>query len=125
MHFERNVGAEPMTCDYENLGEERFQHLCQSIMTAAFPEIQCLPVGQPDGGRDAFIRRVLQRPQSTPVVFQIKFSKNPNSKDERDVITDVIKSEKAKVEKLRERGLEQYYLMTNVQGTSHLDVGSV
>src|SRR5947199_146229 len=42
---------------YETLGDERFQELCQSLLTATFPNIQCLPVGQPDGGREAYCWR--------------------------------------------------------------------
>ena len=37
----------------ENLDPERFQQLCQSLLVKAFPHLQCFPVAQPDGGRDA------------------------------------------------------------------------
>jgi hypothetical protein len=46
-----------MSYHFEELGDERFQQLCQAILTCAFPNVQCLPVSQPDGGRDAFLRR--------------------------------------------------------------------
>ena len=78
------------------------------------------PVGQPDGGRDAFDRH-----PNGFIVFQVKYSRNPVNKDERISITDVVKSEKRKVERLITRGATAYYLMTNVIGTSHLDVGSI
>lgn len=41
---------------YEVLGDEKFQKLCQAVLVDIFPNVQCLPVGQPDGGRDAFTR---------------------------------------------------------------------
>ena len=39
---------------YENLDFNRFQHLAHAVICADHPETQCLPVGQSDGGRDAF-----------------------------------------------------------------------
>lgn len=109
---------------YEALDEQSFQKLVQALIVAQYPRAQCLPVGQPDGGRDAFL--FLDEPdQSSFEVFQVKYSRNPNDKNERDVIQALIKSEKRKVEKLIERGATQYYLITNVRGTGHLDKGSV
>ena len=114
-----------MTYDYENLGDDRFQQICQAILTTEFKDVQCLPVGQPDGGRDAFVRRAATAMRQNSVVFQVKFSKSPASKDERTVIEELIKTESQKIEKLKEYGLERYYLLTNVSGTSHLDAGSI
>ena len=37
----------------ENLGPERFQQLCQALLAREYPRVQCFPVAQPDGGRDA------------------------------------------------------------------------
>lgn len=113
-----------MTYHFETLGDERFQQLCQALLTKAFPNVQCLPVGQPDGGRDGF-----QRSQKTAgeelVIFQVKFAKDPSSKEERDSIESLIRSEQKKVEKMVARGAASYYLLTNVRGTSHLDCGSI
>lgn len=104
----------------EVLGDERFQKLCQALLTESFPNVQCLPVGQPDGGRDAFSQQ-----HNGFIVFQVKYSRIPADKNERLAISDVIKSEKPKVDLLIERGATSFYLMTNVSGTSHLDVGSI
>jgi hypothetical protein len=38
---------------YENLGDERFQELCQALLVKEMPHVQCFPIGQRDGGRDA------------------------------------------------------------------------
>jgi hypothetical protein len=109
-----------MDYNLEALGDERFQKLCQALLTTSFPNVQCLPVGQPDGGRDAF-----ERLPSGFIVFQIKYSRNPANRDERIAISDVIISEKPKVDELIKRGATAYYLMTNIGGTSHLDGGSI
>ncbi len=114
-----------MTYGYENLGDDRFQQLCQAILTTEHNDVQCLPVGQPDGGRDALIRSPHFRTQHGATVFQVKFSKDPSSKDERTVIEELVKTESAKVERLREHGLQRYYLLTNVSGTSHFEAGSI
>jgi len=114
-----------MTYAYENLGAERFQELCQAILVPQHPQIQCLPVGQPDGGRDAVLWRSHMQRRSDSVVFQIKFSKNPSQKDERSVIEELIRTEAHKVSQLKQRGLEKYYLLTNVGGTSHYESGSI
>jgi len=109
-----------MDYNLEALGDERFQKLCQALLTTSFPNVQCLPVGQPDGGRDAFARQ-----PGGFIVFQVKYSRNPANKDERIAISDLIKSEKSKVDELIKRGATAFYLMTNVSGTSHLDGGSI
>jgi hypothetical protein len=88
-----------MDYNLEALGDERFQKLCQALLTTSFPNVQCLPVGQPDGGRDAFARQ-----PGGFIVFQVKYSRNPANKDERIAISDLIKSEKPKVDELIKRG---------------------
>ena len=46
----------------ENLGPERFQQFCQALLVKEYPRVQCFPVAQPDGGRDAVSHYVvLQR----------------------------------------------------------------
>lgn len=114
---------------YETLGDERFQALCQALVASAFPTAQCLPVGQPDGGRDAFILNNLRRHQATVselVVFQVKYSKTPiGQRSEREMIEEVVRLEKRKVEALKAAGLTRYVLITNVQGTAHRNAGSI
>ena len=114
-----------MSYIYEGLGDERFQQLCQAILTTTHQDVQCLPVGQPDGGRDAMVRLNSKKMRVGATVFQVKFSKNPSSKDERTVIEELIKSESSKVRKLISRGMQAYYVLTNVSGTSHPDIGTI
>ena len=113
-----------MSYYYEALNDQTFQKLVQAIIVAIHPETICLPVRQPDGGRDAFFFHVaMERKQF--VVFQVKFSTSPKDKKERDAIQAVIEREKKKVDKLIQKGATHYYLVTNVQGTAHLDKGSI
>jgi len=109
----------------EQLGDERFQKLCQALLVACYPDLICLPVGQPDGGRDAVIKNTSNDKQSEHIVFQVKFVKDPKTRDARDFIEEIIKSEGEKVTKLKSKGVTKYYLLTNVMGTSHLDAGSI
>ena len=109
---------------YEALNEQSFQKFAQALILAEHPGTQCLPVGQPDGGRDAhFFHR--EPDKRGFVVFQVKYSRDPASKDERSVIEALVTSEKTKVEQLVNRGATHYYLITNVRGTAHLDSGSI
>lgn len=110
---------------FEQLGDERFQKLCQAVISESNPGFQCLPVGQPDGGRDGVIRSKGKEDDAGFVVFQVKFVKNPESREARDFIEQVIKSEASKVKKLIDMGAKSYHLMTNVGGTAHLDSGSI
>lgn len=115
---------------YEALGDERFQEFCQALISASFPNVQCLAVGQPDGGRDAFLIHHLlnERRGGTAdlIVFQVKYSKNaPGARLERDQIEELVRKEKSKVEQLKAAGLTKYYLLTNVKGTAHPNTGSV
>ena len=108
---------------YETLGEQRFQTFVQALFVAQHPRTQCLPVGQPDGGRDAFFFIAPNREDHG--VVQVKFSRDPQNKTERDAVQDLIKSEKPKIAKLIRRGAKEYFFVTNVRGTSHIETGSV
>lgn len=117
---------------YDALGDERFQELCQALIVAAFPNTQCLPTGQPDGGRDAYLlNHVLNGRRGRPsepevIVYQVKYVKNAaDSRSEREMIEAVVRSEKAKVDKFKGKGLKKYYLITNLKGTAHPEVGSI
>ncbi len=117
---------------YDTLGDEKFQEFCQALISAVFPDAQCLPVGQPDGGRDAFFyhkinfRKNNLQSDKELIVFQVKYIKNPkNSRTEREMIEDVIKKEKDKIKRLKSAGMSKYYLITNLQGTSHYKSGSI
>ncbi len=109
-----------MDYNLESLGDERFQKLCQAILASTYPNVQCTPVSQPDGGRDGFARH-----ETGFIVFQVKYSRDPSSRSERDAIESLIVSEKPKIDALIKRGATSYILLTNISGTSHLDVGSI
>ena len=113
-----------MDYHYETLDDQRFQKFCQALIVAQYPNTQCFPVGQPDGGRDA-VSFHPEPDQDEFIVFQVKFSRDPNSKIERNVIESLIKSEREKVEQLILHGATHYVLATNVRGTAHLDIGSI
>ena len=113
-----------MTYYYEALNDISFQKLAQSLIVSVHPETICLPVRQPDGGRDAIIyHAALERKNF--IVFQIKFSTKPKDTSERNAIDRLIKSEQEKVASLIQQGATHYYLVTNVQGTAHPGTGSI
>ena len=110
----------------ENLGPERFQQLCQALLVKEFPGINCLPVGQPDGGRDAVRYAFDDANSSAFAIYQIKYSRNPAcGEDERKWVLDAVQGEVEKVKRLIERGANKYLFATKVSGTAHLDVGSI
>ena len=64
--------------DLEALGPERFQQLCQSLLLREHKQVQCFPIGQADGGRDA-VGFLPQRQGGTFLVYQVKFHRKPLS----------------------------------------------
>ncbi|MEU5096371.1 hypothetical protein [Streptomyces sp. NPDC020996] len=112
--------------DYESLGADVFQQLCQAVLVATNPQVQCFPVGMPDGGRDASMPKGRV---SDVIVYQVKFRQpTPNKLATPDGILawiiKVLSGEIEKVQHLASRGAEQYVLMTNAQCSSHLDIGT-
>src|SRR6266478_1081884 len=116
-----------MTYQYETLTPETFQQFCQSLLLLTFPTLQCYPIGQPDGGRDALVWRSKKLTQEKSFsVYQVKFSRRPFAEqDPHKWLLEQIRKEKAKIKRLIPKGAAEYYLITNVPGTSHLDSGSM
>ncbi|WP_147395154.1 hypothetical protein [Azospirillum cavernae] len=112
-----------MRYNLESLGPERFQQLCQSILVSKYSGIQCFPVGQPDGGRDAI--QYLDASINDFNVFQIKFVRKGDVENPREWVDNISDGEFEKVQRLIARGAKNYILVTNIQGTAHLDVGSI
>jgi len=107
---------------FEALGAERFQHFCQTLLTYEFRGLQAMPVGQPDGGRDAWMRER----DGDVVVFQVKFVERPDYlRDVDGWLRSVLASELPKIERLAARGVRRYRLLTNVPGSAHLGGGSI
>lgn len=107
----------------ENLGPERFQQLCQALLIKEFPGTTVFPVGQPDGGRDAW--RFGRDGAEAGIAFQVKYARSLPGEGTRDWVLAAASGEAEKVERLKSRGASKYFFITNVQGTSHLDVGSI
>ena len=112
---------------YEQLNDESFQQLSQSLLLKAFPDLQCFPVGQPDGGRDAIVRLFEAAPDTTGfILFQVKFARRELSAPEaRDWLLRTLREELPKVRKQIRKGAVRFVLVTNVGGTAHAEVGSV
>jgi hypothetical protein len=91
---------------YEQLSPERFQQFCQALLVSKFPNAQCLPVGQPDGGRDAYLWSMTgpSGRKDDLIVFQVKFSRNPERAD-TEFIKSIVESELPKVKRLKEKGI--------------------
>ena len=110
---------------YENLGDERFQEFCNVLIAKEFSHLQAFPIGQPDGGRDALVYYMDSSPKGF-VVFQVKFVRNPQSVDDpHKWLTKILADEATKIQKLIPKGAKEFYLLTNVSGTAHLDSGSI
>jgi hypothetical protein len=109
-----------MSYMYEQLGAERFQEFCQALLLREYPHLHSLPVGQPDGGRDA-----LSLPDATDsnlTIIQVKFRRqdeNPSA----DWMISALTAELPKIQNLAARGATQYIMMTNASSTAHLDAG--
>ena len=111
---------------FENLGDERFQQLCQALLLREHRDVQCFPVGQPDGGRDATMFPLLRGRGKPFVVYQVKFSKaGLNQREPREWLLASMEDERAKAAELANLGASEYVIMTNVAGTAHLDVGTI
>ena len=111
---------------YEQLNDENFQQLSQSLLIREFPGLQCFPVGQPDGGRDAIAQLFRAAPDKTGfILFQVKFSRSELTEDNaRRWLFRTLRGELPKVRKQMEQGAERFVLVTNVPGTGHHKAGS-
>lgn len=106
-----------MTYLYENTGSERFQQFCQALLIQEYPGLQCFPIGQPDGGRDALHRR-------SDTVLQVKF-KRLDEEENADWMIDSLKGEKEKVERLAVEGAKSYVMVTNARPSGHPGGGRI
>ena len=63
-----------MEYQYESLTPDSFQHLVQALLSATYPDAQCYPVGQADGGRDfiVFTNHGAKHGARRFVLYQIK-----------------------------------------------------
>jgi hypothetical protein len=109
----------------ENLGPERFQEFSQALLMTEHPNVQCFPVAQPDGGRDA-VSYVSEQNGGKFIVFQVKFARRPQADtDPHKWLLAIMEEEGPKLQTLIPRGASQFYLITNIPGTAHLDSGAI
>ena len=114
-----------MDYPYENLSDDKFQEFAQALLAKDFPDTQCFPVAQPDGGRDILTYEYGTSSQNFNV-YQVKYVRKPLAvNDVHKWLLGIIEGEAPKVKKLIDKGAKQFYLITNVPGTAHLDVGSI
>lgn len=115
-----------MDYPYEQLDPERFQTLCQALLAKEHKNVQCFPVAQPDGGRDAMGFIEDRSKDREFLVYQVKFVRQPQEiNDLRLWLLEIIRGELPKLTNLIPRGAKQYVLITNVAGTAHLGSGSI
>ena len=98
----------------ENLGPERFQQVCQALLTKEYPRVQCFPVAQSDGGRDA-VSYHSEGDGDEFMVFQVKYARKPLAeKEPHKWLASIVADERPKVRELIPRGAVRYILMTNI-----------
>lgn len=108
---------------YEQLGDQRFQELCQAILVQEYRDLQCFPVGQPDGGRDGLSLR--GDADSGPVtVLQVKYRKD-GEQESAEWMIKALEGEREKIERLAAGGAERYLMITNAAGTAHPGGGRI
>jgi hypothetical protein len=109
----------------ESLNPESFQQLCQALLARELPNVQCFPVGQADGGRDAtsYLRN---RENLDFAMYQVKFSRKPLAEaDTHKWLISVLESEAPKIAAQIAKGAKGFYLLTNVPGTAFPSAGSM
>lgn len=112
-----------MDYKFEELLDAHFQMLCQSLLISEYPNVQCLPVGMADGGRDASSASFNG---GDLVIFQVKFSRSSRSvKNPAKWMREAIDGEMEKIERLILEGATRYIIITNVEGTSQPGTGRI
>ncbi len=107
---------------FEQLGPEEFQNLVQALLLDEYPDLQCFPVAQPDGGRDGLAGRLGE----STTVLQVKFTRQPERVgDVADSTIRQLKGEVEKVDALAKIGVSRYIFATNLAASAHLDAGSI
>lgn len=114
-----------MDYPFENLNPEKFQEFAQALLGREVTDLQCFPVAQSDGGRD-IVTYERKLPSQNFAIYQVKYVRKPLAeKDTHKWLLKIIEGEAPKVKKLIEKGAKRFFLITNVPGTAHPDVGSI
>lgn len=115
-------GRDYMQYEYERFTPDRFQEFCQALLAREYQGVQCYPVGQKDGGRDAILRTA----DRSAIVFQVKFKRERlKGDDPYSILKSAVDQELPKVKRLADRGAKSYVIMTNLGGSAALDVGAM
>jgi hypothetical protein len=114
-----------MDYPFENLNPESFQQFCQALLAKEVPGLQCFPVAQPDGGRDAVA--YTQSPGALDfAMYQVKFVRRPQAEqDPHKWLVETMEGEAPKIASQVLKGAKRFYLLTNVAGTAHPGSGSI
>ncbi len=108
----------------ESLDPETFQRLCQAMLVVEHPDVQCFPVAQPDGGRDAIVFDSPARENFA--MYQVKFVRQALTyRDPHKWLLEIMSEEAPKIVKQILKGARSFYLITNVSGTAHPEAGSI
>ena len=114
-----------MNYPLENLGANRFQQLCQALLVKSFPDIQCLPISQPDGGRDAILSSETDNGKEL-IIFQIKYTKHAlRTAQPYKSVVDNLRKELPRVASWIRGKATKYILITNIPGTASPGTGSI
>lgn len=110
----RATQNEPGRYLYERLSEKRFQELCNALLVSEYGsgQVQCFPVGQSDGGRDA-----VRKQNGRVIVYQVKWAKKAISSPVA-WLDGAIKGESDKIRRLVANGASEYILLTSLPGTA-------
>lgn len=107
---------------FEDLTDTTFQEMVQAVLLHLHPDLSLPPVRQPDGGHDAF-----QLQDDTGVkIFSAQVKWVKDQRQERDPVKwleDVVKKEERNLRRMASQGTREWLLVTNVQGSSHPEVG--
>lgn len=110
----------------EQLGDDRFQAMCQALLVSEQKDVQCFPLGQADGGRDAAQHLALFDDRRDFAVFQVKYVNSPGRiRDPHKWLVGKIAEELPKIRSLLPKGAMSYHLITNVSGTAAPGTGSI
>lgn len=113
-----------MDYPYERLSPQKFQKLCQALISDEYSGTQCYPVNQPDGGRDVGVP--LGEEESAHIIYQVKFTaKIENIEDPHGWFRSEIKDELEKARELEGDYAKKYIVITNVKGTAPRESGSI
>jgi hypothetical protein len=114
-----------MDYPFENLNPEKFQEFAQALLAKEVKDIQCFPVAQSDGGRD-IVSYGSRHHSHNFAIYQVKYVRKPLAeKYPHKWLLDIIEGEASKVKRLVDKGATHFFLITNVPGTAHPDVGSI